>query len=181
MAREGGLEGSKVRSIELLVWLRSIATSLNETSLVGEHIDRFAKIDNMGAEEVIVESVNLWLTMLEYLSKNDLLSRVRPLLCFSLRYSDVLRLDLGDLSQEIDLFEPPSVYILGTCRETEDLSEQVYRVPCSVDELDESLRDLDYVSYYKCWRCKQGIENNWEFNRALFLGIEKCSEGGSNC
>lgn len=94
----------------------------------------------------------------------------RLVACFPLRSSDELDVrpaQWSDLTSDVD--EPPSLHLVDQVAAlgTEDCEE--YRHPMDGPPLNEC------IAYYRCFRPHLGIDNDWEYTRAIYIEAVVCA------
>jgi hypothetical protein len=157
-------------------WLASAVRLKGEAHFVTEHVSSFVK-EKLSKKQLLECSINIFLELVSKSIEYKYINELMPMLVIPLGWSnnvcfwdDSLSLD----SQLVD--EPPIIYLLEReALKRLDVAEE-YKIPVSLNLA--KIESVQFSVYYRCYRDKMGIENNWEFSKALYI---KCySEENNN-
>jgi hypothetical protein len=91
--------------------------------------------------------------------------------CFPLEPSEGLMVTVPDW-REVTLNgteEPPSIYVMDLRAYATPESVEEFRFPMNVPWRPPD--GLAFAAYYRCFRPALGLENNWEYERAVYIEV----------
>lgn len=151
------------RERRIAEWMREALDRLDARHPVAAHLD-----DLLGPQEYQTEPVGIALAAFDLavraLGKRSDCSLI---LCWPCGVAaEIDQAIPNELLVESD-GEPPSLILVHA--EAGMLHEPVEEYRKSIDPRDYAISNRDVVAYYRCFRDKNAIDNDWEFSRALYF------------
>lgn len=131
------------------------------------HVSSFVEIELKG-EELLDFSINVFFELVSEIIKKGCIAEFMPVLVLPLDCSDYLSFwdDTKPLYSQLS-DEPPSIYLLDRDKAKFPAKSEEYRVPVELGLA--KVEGMELNTYYRCFRDVMSIENDWEFNRAIYI------------
>lgn len=165
------MDGAQVNQTEIDLkvesWLSAAIRSVTPRNPESIHIDDLLGLS--APRNAVALGVRCYSKLIRLLDGHEL-DRLLPVLTIPLRASE--RLDPVAVpwsrAEEEASSEPPSIYVV--CREVAGMLQEAEEYRCPI-EPSHRLPELGvkYSSYYRCFRWIEGLANDWEFERVIYL------------
>jgi hypothetical protein len=153
---------------KLFDWIKTNGNNLAGSAFITEHVDVFLSAN--WPDGVIGTTIKLFSSAVHFVEKESLAAN--PLITFPLKtkgkqLSMSSPHSVESLSSDLDMNEPPSLYLLSR-----ELKLYKYDMEEYISPVTFLLPGLDYLQtkvYYREYRTTLAIKNNWEFSRVLYV------------
>ncbi len=149
-------------------WLTETLPTVSQFQPSSIHLDELLGMSTSGIETVTI-SLQAYKILLEQLQTHQFPVKpmlVIPLVTISNKFERTVPLTINDLESQLS-FEPPSLYLLAWHALEYEVEGEAYWIPLKFELLGSCPKRVH--TYYKEVRYKDGIENDWEFTRAIYL------------
>ena len=153
-------------------WLDDALKLNGKSHPLTAHVSSFGKLE-LSRQQTLEHSLNLFLELVNKSVEKKCVDDLMPMLVIPLGCSDNLCFWDDSLSLSNQLSdEPPSIYLYE--REKIKYLEvtEEYKTPINL-ELPK-IEAIELNIYYRCFRDSVAIQNDWEFNKAVYLECYTC-------
>lgn len=152
---------------KLRAWIDDSIRSDHRKPFITSHVDEFlGEISNR--HELLDKSLDLLHELVKASVEQKIIEDFTPLLVVSLEASENILFWNRSVSVVEEMIEePPALYLVSRMSNREGNQYQEYKFPIHLELVD--FKKYNFDVYYRCWRDRVGIENNWEYSRAIYI------------
>ena len=155
------------RKLNVSEWIESLDFSTE--TLKDIHASEL--VTTASQQELYGQSIKCFKETVKEIVDRKLFDRFIPVLVVNLRCSDQLKIDLLTKPWEELESTPPSIYLIP--KTIDSLVEFVEEYKKPIKPIGFEGFDENYLVYYRCFRYRNAFENNWEYDRGIYVEFRK--------
>lgn len=146
-------------------WVEDFFSKKAKIEMITAHVDLFLNGDSPKTK-LVSDSLNLYYELVNHCINTNLICEYLPLLCIPLTSSENIKVSFEEDELFLDqIAEPPSLYLVQ--RKSSMFVEQIEEYKIYINSPIKII-DKNYFCYYRCFRNKDEIMNDFEYNRCIY-------------